>query len=69
MPGPRDGLRAVLYDWDGTLVDSAAKSYRCYVKVFSTYGIAYDQESGRFVITGKLWPKAFEVELVPATER
>ena len=31
-------------------------------------GIAYDQESGRFVITGKLWPKAFEVELVPATE-
>ncbi len=32
-------------------------------------GIAHDQETGRFVITGKLWPKAFEVELVPATER
>ena len=32
-------------------------------------GIAYDQESGRFVITGKLWPKAFEVELVPARAR
>jgi glutamine cyclotransferase len=32
-------------------------------------GIAYDQESGRFVITGKLWPKAFEVELVPAREQ
>ncbi len=37
-----DGLRAVLFDWDGTLVDSAEKSYRCYVKVFSAYGIRYD---------------------------
>jgi HAD superfamily hydrolase (TIGR01509 family) len=39
----RDGLRAVLFDWDGTLVDSAEKSYRCYVKVFSAYGIVYDR--------------------------
>jgi pyrophosphatase PpaX len=45
VPGPRNGLRAVLYDWDGTLVDSAEKSYRCYVKVFSTFGIAYDHAS------------------------
>jgi pyrophosphatase PpaX len=45
VPGPRDGLRAVLYDWDGTLVDSAEKSYRCYVKVFSTFGIAFDHAS------------------------
>ncbi len=37
-----DGLRAVLFDWDGTLVDSAEKSYRCYVRVFSGYGIRYD---------------------------
>ncbi len=39
---PGDGFRAVLFDWDGTLVDSAAKSYRCYVRVFSAYGIDYD---------------------------
>jgi HAD superfamily hydrolase (TIGR01549 family) len=39
----RRGLRAVLFDWDGTLVDSAAKSYRCYVKVFAAYGIGYDR--------------------------
>ena len=45
MPGPRDGLHAVLYDWDGTLVDSAEKSFRCYVKVFSTFGIAFDHAS------------------------
>ncbi len=37
------GLRAVLFDWDGTLVDSAAKSYRCYQRVFARYGIVYDR--------------------------
>jgi HAD superfamily hydrolase (TIGR01509 family) len=41
MPA-RDGLRAVLFDWDGTLVDSAEKTFACYVKVFATYGIAFD---------------------------
>jgi HAD superfamily hydrolase (TIGR01509 family) len=40
---PSDGLRAVLFDWDGTLVDSAAKSYRCYVRAFAAYGIDYDR--------------------------
>jgi HAD superfamily hydrolase (TIGR01509 family) len=38
----RNGLRAVLYDWDGTLVDSAEKTYACYVRVFSAYGIGFD---------------------------
>lgn len=40
---PGNGLRAVLFDWDGTLVDSAEKSYRCYVRVFSSFGIDYDE--------------------------
>jgi HAD superfamily hydrolase (TIGR01509 family) len=40
-----NGLRAVLFDWDGTLVDSAAKSYRCYVRVFGAYGIDYDHDT------------------------
>ncbi len=44
MPA-RDGFRAVLFDWDGTLVDSAAKSYRCYVHVFAAYGIDYDRDT------------------------
>jgi len=39
----RDGLRAVLFDWDGTLVDSAERTFACYVKVFAAYGIAFDQ--------------------------
>ncbi len=38
-----NGWRAVLFDWDGTLVDSAAKTFRCYVGVFADYGIDYDQ--------------------------
>jgi HAD superfamily hydrolase (TIGR01509 family) len=40
-----NALRAVLFDWDGTLVDSAAKSYRCYVSVFGAYGIEYDHDT------------------------
>jgi phosphoglycolate phosphatase len=44
MPVPNE-LRAVLFDWDGTLVDSAARTYHCYVRVFSAYGIDYDHEA------------------------
>jgi len=28
-------------------------------------GIAYDAEKKRLFVTGKLWPKLFEIELVP----
>ena len=38
-----NGVRAVLFDWDGTLVDSAERTYRCYVRIFSAYGIGYDR--------------------------
>ncbi len=34
---------AVLWDWDGTLVDSAEASYRCYVRLFDSYGIGFDR--------------------------
>lgn len=36
-------LRAILFDWDGTLVDSAEKTFRCYVHVFSLFGIGFDR--------------------------
>ncbi len=39
---PSNGLRAVLFDWDGTLVDSAERTFGCYVRVFAAYGIGYD---------------------------
>jgi HAD superfamily hydrolase (TIGR01509 family) len=38
----RHGFRAVLFDWDGTLVDSAERTFGCYVRVFADYGIGYD---------------------------
>jgi glutamine cyclotransferase len=28
-------------------------------------GIAFEEQSGRLFVTGKLWPALFEVELVP----
>lgn len=31
-------------------------------------GIAYDEESGRLFVTGKLWPAIFEIELVEVTQ-
>jgi HAD superfamily hydrolase (TIGR01549 family) len=40
---PRLALRAVLFDWDGTLVDSAAASFRCYAALFGSFGIAFGE--------------------------
>lgn len=38
-------LRAVLFDWDGTLVDTAEASFRCYVRMFGELGIPFDRET------------------------
>jgi HAD superfamily hydrolase (TIGR01509 family) len=38
-------LRAVLFDWDGTLVDSAELSYRCYLAVFGRFGVPFDRDA------------------------
>jgi pyrophosphatase PpaX len=38
-----NGRRAVLFDWDGTLVDSAERTFRCYARVFGVFGIAFDR--------------------------
>jgi len=35
---------AVLFDWDGTLVDSAVASFRCYQEMFRTYEIDFTLE-------------------------
>jgi HAD superfamily hydrolase (TIGR01662 family) len=35
------GLKGVLFDWDGTLVDSAAVSYRCYTRLFESFSIPF----------------------------
>jgi glutamine cyclotransferase len=28
-------------------------------------GIAWDENNNRLFVTGKLWPKLFEIELIP----
>lgn len=38
-------IRAVLFDWDGTLADTAEASYRCYVRMFGELGIEFDRET------------------------
>ena len=40
-------FQAVLFDWDGTLVNTAEASYRCYEKLFGSYGIAFDRDAFR----------------------
>jgi len=64
VTGPVGGLRAALYDWDGTLVDSAARTYRCYVRVFSHFGIPYDQEIYRRTYTPD-WYRTYEAVRLP----
>src|SRR5207244_3161436 len=38
-------LRAVLFDWDGTLADTAEASFRCYVRMFADLGIPFDRDA------------------------
>jgi HAD superfamily hydrolase (TIGR01549 family) len=45
MRAPRP--QAVLFDWDGTLVNTAEASFRCYEKLFGSYGIAFDRDAFR----------------------
>lgn len=43
-PSPdRSQIDAVLFDWDGTLVNSADVSFRSFESVFGGYGIAFDR--------------------------
>lgn len=52
-------LRAVLFDWDGTLVDSAEASFRCFETVLVPLGIAFDRT--RFQETySPNWYKTYE---------
>jgi len=37
-------VRAVLFDWDGTLVDTSEPAYRSYVRMFADFGIPFDRE-------------------------
>jgi HAD superfamily hydrolase (TIGR01509 family) len=54
----------VLFDWDGTLVDSAEKSFRCYVEVFASFGLSFDR--ARFEATySPEWTRTYEAVGLP----
>jgi beta-phosphoglucomutase-like phosphatase (HAD superfamily) len=38
-------FRAILFDWDGTLADTAEATYRCYERMFREFDIAFDRDS------------------------
>ena len=38
-------IRAALFDWDGTLADTAEATFRCYVRMFAEFGIAFDRDA------------------------
>lgn len=38
-------IHAVLFDWDGTLADTAEASFRCYVQMFSEFEIPFDRDT------------------------
>ena len=59
-----DHLRAVLFDWDGTLVDSAQLSYRCYVTAFSAFGIGFSLEDYARTYSPD-WHRTYEMMGVP----
>jgi pyrophosphatase PpaX len=53
-------FRAVLFDWDGTLLNSAEAGLRCYQRLFGSYGIAYDRD--RFEATySPDWYRTYEM--------
>ncbi|HEV8659704.1 MAG TPA: HAD family hydrolase [Thermoanaerobaculia bacterium] len=37
-------VRAVLFDWDGTLADTCESSYRAYARLFADLGIPFNRE-------------------------
>jgi glutamine cyclotransferase len=56
---PADGRVLGWVDLSGLLTDAEREQ----TDVLN--GIAYDALGGRLFVTGKLWPKLFEIQIVP----
>jgi len=57
---PKTGRVTAWIDLSGLLSDQDKKN-----RVDVLNGIAFNSDKGRLFVTGKLWPKLFEIELVP----
>lgn len=42
---PEDKIKAILFDFDGTLVDSEKIHFQCWKQVLSQYGLTIDYET------------------------
>jgi HAD superfamily hydrolase (TIGR01549 family) len=54
----------VLFDWDGTLVNSAETSYRAYQGMFRTLGIPFDREAYRRTYSPN-WHRTYQALALP----
>lgn len=61
---PHTGRVTGWIDLSGLLTKEDRKN-----KVDVLNGIAYDKDSKTLLVTGKLWPKLFEIEIVPENKR
>lgn len=57
-------LRAVLFDWDGTLADTAEISFEVYVALFASFGIVYDRADFERTYSPD-WYRTFEAMGLP----
>ncbi|HTT70362.1 MAG TPA: HAD-IA family hydrolase [Anaeromyxobacteraceae bacterium] len=51
-PPPRYPVRAVIFDWDGTLIDSEPNYYLADAKLLARYGLPFTEEDKRRYIGG-----------------
>jgi len=57
---PKTGRVTAWIDLSGLLSDQDKKG-----RIDVLNGVAFNSDNGRLFVTGKLWPKLFEIELVP----
>ncbi len=58
-------LRPTAACWDGSILAGILSPAERTEQVDVLNGIAYDVLGNRLFVTGKLWPKLFEIKLVP----
>ncbi|HJS59398.1 MAG TPA: HAD family hydrolase [Vicinamibacteria bacterium] len=57
-------LRAVLFDWDGTLADTAEISFQVYAALFASFDIAYERDDFERTYSPD-WYRTFEAMGLP----
>lgn len=60
-------LDAVIFDWDGTLVDSAELSYRCFRRLFESFGIVFDRNAYAYTYSPN-WIRTYEAVGLPEAD-